>query len=505
MTEGKAKASFLTFLMKIAYSVLTTITSLILTNLIIKEYGPIVNGLSSSINQFVNLFSVFEGGITTAAIVATYNPVMHRDYATVNGILTYTRRFLIKVSILFLVVTSVVGCIYICIIDSPYTFNITFIVLMLSVIISCISMSVLPQYYILLQGNNKEYVISVVNCLVKVISFVLSVVFIYNHQHIIFVFVANLVGAILNIVIFEIYQRRKYPYVDYKKGDVYVVSGTKDVLLQKILNIIFNFTDIFLISVFISLVMASVYNLNNQIYNSIYILVSAAITAPYNSIGILMRESREKFKKIFGEFRLLSYIIISVFYTATGSLLESFMQVYISDAVGVRYYIPILNLLLFSFFFFRSVSQVYAIAINASGKFKLQNKQLIIAMITNIVVSAITMLKFGIIGVILGSVCAMLIMLFMNIIKACKQILEMPVRKELWLMLIYFFVSCIMIKLSGEISYMVNVVNYWQWGVMAICVVLVMLVVFVLLSTLLQYSEMKMLLQYIKTKWFRNK
>ena len=502
MTVGKVKASFLTFLMKIAYSVLTTITSLILVNLVIREYGPEVNGLSSSINQFVNLFSVFEGGITTAAIVATYNPIMRQDYDTVNGILTYTRRFLIKVSILFLIVTSVVGCIYIYVIESPYTFNITFIVLMLSVIISCISMSVLPQYYILLQGNNEEYIISIVNCLVKVVSFVLSVVFILNHQHIIFVFVSNLVGATLNIVIFEIYQRCKYPYVNYKTNDVCVVAGTKDVLLQKILNIIFNFTDIFLISVFISLVMASVYNLNNQIYNSIYILVSAAITAPYNSIGILMRENREKFKKIFGAFRLLSYITISVFYTATGSLMESFMQVYISDEVGVKYYIPILNFLLFSFFYFRSVSQLYAIAINASGKFKLQNKQLIIAMIANIVVSVIMMLKFGIIGVILGSVCAMVVMLLMNTIKACKQILEMPVRKELLLMLIYFAVSCIMIKLSSGISHMLNVENYWQWGVMAVCVVIVMLVVFCLVSMLLQYSEMKMLMQYVKKKCF---
>ncbi|MBO5341839.1 MAG: hypothetical protein J6A73_04025 [Lachnospiraceae bacterium] len=497
-SRSKAKASMLTLICKLVSSFVATITNIILVNLIINGYGPEVNGLTSSLNHFVTMFSVLEGGITTAAIVASYKPIIDKNYEELNSILSYTRKFLNKIAAIFVITSLVAGGIYIAFIDSPEGYWMTWWIVFFSVITSCISMCIIPQYTILLHGFNEEYIILFINTIIKIFTFLISLIVVLNHERILYTFVANLCGVILNVLILHCYQKSKYPQINYNATATKLVHGTKDVALQKVLNIIFDFTDVFLISIAISLTMASVYNLNNQIYSSIYTIVIAVILAPNNSIAILFREDKMRFKKVFETYRIVAYIVIAVLLTTTGCMIKSFFELYISVDVQVEYFNPVLNILFFSFFFLRAVSSIYGGVINLSGQFCLQNKQLIIAMITNISMSILLMIKYETIGIIAGSVLAMMIMLFMNMKQACKYVIQRSFLREIILVIIYYAVSAILVYVGGDIIIGLKITSYLQWVSCALIVMSLSVVFWSVFSLLFQYKQLKELFIYIK-------
>ena len=90
--ESKSKSTVLTLAISILNSVLLVLFNLIYNNLVIRYFGSSINGLISTLNQFVSLFSIIEGGFTTAAVVATYEPMVRSDYSRLNSILHTTRR-----------------------------------------------------------------------------------------------------------------------------------------------------------------------------------------------------------------------------------------------------------------------------------------------------------------------------------------------------------------------------------------------------------------------------
>ena len=72
MTGKKITASVNTMFISIINSIIIMLLNLIYNKAVITVYGSSVNGLISTLAQFVSLFTIIEGGFTTASIVATY-------------------------------------------------------------------------------------------------------------------------------------------------------------------------------------------------------------------------------------------------------------------------------------------------------------------------------------------------------------------------------------------------------------------------------------------------
>ena len=83
----KIKATIFTMIAALANSVLVTVFNLIYSNYLLQIYGSEINGLISTLSQFVSLFLIVEGGFMTAAVVATYKPIVDKDYNKLNNIL----------------------------------------------------------------------------------------------------------------------------------------------------------------------------------------------------------------------------------------------------------------------------------------------------------------------------------------------------------------------------------------------------------------------------------
>ena len=70
--RNNAKLNIIT---SIILQVITFVSGLVIPRLILVQYGSQVNGLVSSLNQFLSLISLFEGGFGSVVLAALYFPL----------------------------------------------------------------------------------------------------------------------------------------------------------------------------------------------------------------------------------------------------------------------------------------------------------------------------------------------------------------------------------------------------------------------------------------------
>ena len=486
--------------MAIINSILAVFFSLVYNNLFIRNYGSATNGLISTLNQFVSMFTIIEGGFTTAAIVATYEPIVNKNYDLLNSILYTTKRVFRKIGAIIVIAVLFLGSIYINFIDSPFPYAQTFLLLLISVLSTGFSLLFMTQYSILLNGANKEYVRVQISLVCRCITWFASIILIMRKDSVLLVFSLNLINIFLNTIFLKLYEHRSFPQITYKGTyNRQLIRGTGDVFFQKIANTIFTSTDLVLISVFISLASASVYNLYYQVYKSILTLLLDIAQAPFNSFGQIAAENdREKLLKYFNMYQFAILICASAILTITGVMIIPFIKIYTRKISDYNYLFPSLAILFFMQIFAQVVNRPYGILLNTTGNFKMQNKQCALAAVINIIVSVAFINQLGINSIILGSFVGTLIILVMNIYQAYNRVLETSFVRATKNIVINFGLGTMLIVLSLKIEITPN--NYLKWIFDSLISAFVVIFVFLTSNFIIEKETTKLILQSLLRK-----
>src|SRR5699024_8270736 len=102
---GRTKKFLLNSLSTAIYQVLLMITGFITPLVMLRYYGSEVNGLISSISQFIVYFNLVEAGLSAAAIYALYKPLAKGDYSEINGVVSAAKKFYFQAGYIFVSLT----------------------------------------------------------------------------------------------------------------------------------------------------------------------------------------------------------------------------------------------------------------------------------------------------------------------------------------------------------------------------------------------------------------
>lgn len=497
--NSKTRATFFTMLINILQSGFAMVFSLVYTNLLIERYGSEVNGLISTIIQFVSLFSIIEGGFTTVAVVATYKPIVTRDYVKLNNVLYTTKIIFYRIGLIIVVAVTILGAIYLKIIDSPLSYSQSLILLLISTLTTATSMFGLLKYTVFLNGNNQEYIITFFALIARTITWIFSIVLILTNQDIILVFSMTLANVLVNLIIIRIYEKYKYPYVKYEGDfDNSLLKGTKDLLAQKIANTIFTSTDLILISAYISLAAASVFNIYNQIFRAIFNLLSSVIQGPFNSFGqIASEKNTEKLNKVFKVYQIFTTITSTTLFTITSCTILSFIRLFSRNISDYNYIYSSLVLLFLGQYFTQAINRPFGIILNATGNFSAQNKQCIIGAIIKIIISYIFIPLLGINSIILGSFIATAFILESNIYQTYKLIVDGSIKKtNVWIglnLLVAILITFTSINLDFSFE------SYFLWFIYLIIVSVISFLLVCLLNYIINKQDFNTMIQYLWT------
>ena len=118
--------------LSIAVQIITAICGFIIPKLIIEQYGSAINGLVSSITQFLAYITFLEAGIGPVIKAALYKPIAKNDKATVQEILKTSEKFFKKIGYIFIGYLIILCILYPNIINNQfdYLFTISLIVIL---------------------------------------------------------------------------------------------------------------------------------------------------------------------------------------------------------------------------------------------------------------------------------------------------------------------------------------------------------------------------------------
>ncbi|MBQ8894618.1 MAG: sugar isomerase [Clostridia bacterium] len=407
MASGTLKKIKLNFLFGIIGQAVTLVIGILIPRLFIISFGSDVNGYINSINQIFVYISLLEAGVGAAASQALYTPIGKGDKQKVNGILAATNKFYTKTAVGYSLIVLALGFVYPLLIKSTLPYYLMVSNFLITGGSGVVAYFCHAKYKILLGVDGREYVTSIIATVYQVFLSVGKAVLLFVGCNVIIVQSLYLALNILQAILFTIYIKRNYKWLDLRvQPDFKSISKSKSVLIHQISALIFNNTDVLILTFFCDLKSASIYVL----YKNLISLISTLINHFSNSINFRMGQifgQRERFIKLHDVYETFHITLTFSLCTITYMFFVPFLALYTEgmDANYLLTYMPLLVVSVEILSYMRIPSQnviIYA------GHFKETQWRSLLESAINLVLSLALVYFLGIYGVLIGTVVALL-------------------------------------------------------------------------------------------------
>ena len=435
----------LNFIFGLFGQAVTLAIGLLLPRLFIMSYGSEVNGFINSVNQVFVYVALLEAGVGSASLQALYAPVGLGDKNKINGILSATNKFYKKTAWIYLTLMTVLSFVY------PLTLKTTLNYwLMVGLILLIGGGGVLAyffqaKYKLLLSVDGKDYVNSAISTGQQVLLSLGKAILLLCGFNVLVVQSVYLLLNATQAIIYQAYIKHKYGWIDLKvPPDTQAISQKNSVLIHQISTLIFNNTDVLLLTFFCDLKSASIYALYKNFINMIGMLVSNFANSVNFKLGQSYHNDREEFLKLHNMYETIHVTITFVLCTVAYIFFAPFLTLYTAgmDTNYLLKYLPLLVIIIEILSYARMPIQN---VISYAGHFKQTQWRSLAEAIINLGSSIILVTYFGIYGVLLGTVIALLYRINDVIFYSNHRLLKRSVWKsyKLWLLNIVFSVAIV--------------------------------------------------------------
>ena len=219
---------------------------------------------------------------------------------------------------------------------------------------------------------------------------------------------------------------------------------------------------------------------------------------------MIAKGEQEQLNKSFKTYELFYYTITTIAYLCTLILIVPFVQVYTYGIEDANYIRPVFATILVLAEFLWSIRLPYSGITLAAGHFKETQKGAWVEAISNIVISIILVWKYGIIGVAIGTLVAMLIRTIEFMYHTNKYILKRKQQTS------FFRVGVIIIQgiitiLIAELLPNYEFTNYFTWIIYALEIFTIASIVVIPINAILYRNEVKDFKNIIKNLNHRQK
>ena len=461
----------------------TVVSGLIIPILMIKTYGSEINGLVSSVSQFVRYFTLVEAGLASAAIYALFKPLADRDNEVISGIVSATRIFYFKSGYFF--VALILGCS----LFYPYYIKTEFLpplqVGMLVLVLGCsgvLNFFVMAKYRALVTADQKLYVINYLSLISVIVNTVVVVVLTRMDVNIVLLRAVALLSVFIPPAAMHFYIKRYYNYVNYKaKPNNKPLTKRWDALILQVLGMVHTAVPVILATIFTSLAQVSVYTIYAMVIigvQQMIMIFSAGIQAAFGELIAL--GDLEMFRKIYNQYEFMIYSIMTLFYSTVMVLLLPFVKLYTRGITDVNYYQPMIAFLFVLNALLYSIKSPQGTLVTSAGLFKETKYQTLTQALIAIILGAIFAKFFGIKGILIGLIISNLYRDIDLIVFIPKNLHNTKIRttfKRVALIFIEFALICL-----PFIYIDMGITSYIKWVGWAAIVFLYSIIVIVLVS-----------------------
>ena len=159
-----------------AKQIVVMICGFILPRYILSFYGSSVNGLLSSLANFLNIISLLEMGISSVIQSNLYGPLAKNDYEQISKIVVSSEKFFRRIAYILLIYIGVLIFVLPSIVTTEFDAWFTISLLLI------ISISTFAQYYLgityqlLLNADQKSYIQTILQIMTVALNTIFSII-----------------------------------------------------------------------------------------------------------------------------------------------------------------------------------------------------------------------------------------------------------------------------------------------------------------------------------------
>ena len=388
---------------------ITIVFGLILPRMFIMSYGSEVNGLISSVNQLYVYIALLEAGVGTASLQALYKTVASKDEEATNAVLSATNCFYKRTGYYYLLAVIILSLGYPIVVKSEIPFFTTSLVILFNGLGGVINYFFQGKFRILLRAEGKNYLLSNLSSIIYICTNFSKIVLIWLGFDVVIIQFAYFVFNVIQMSFIIWYIKKYYKWIDLSvKPNNEAIASKNSVMVHQIASLVFSNTDVIILTLFSGLKTVSVYSLYNSFFNMIKSVLYSFLDGVQFALGQTFNSDFKKFREMQELFEA-SYITITfLFYSILYVLILPFITLYTRGISDINYVDSIIPLLFTAVFLLQGARGPMQLVIEYARHFKQTQNQAIIEVIINLSVTIVSVINFGIYGVLIGTIAALL-------------------------------------------------------------------------------------------------
>jgi len=201
-------------------------------------------------------------------------------------------------------------------------------------------------------------------------------------------------------------------------------------------------------------------------------------------------------------FELIIYSFTSIIYSTTLVMMIPFVSIYTKGVTDANYIQPLFSLLLIIGGVFNCFRVPYRVITIAAGHYRQTRNGALLEAVINIVVSTLTVIKFGLIGVAIGSLCAMAFRTLQYVIYLSNNIMYRDVKYFIQHAVICFSIIAV-VYFTSTLYMPANIDSWMMWVVYATITTLLSIALTFITDYIFYKEDMFLFIGKIKRNFFK--
>lgn len=478
----------------------TFLLAFLVPRLFLVSFGSEIKGMLSTITQVFAYLWLLEAGVGLATVQALYAPVSRDDKAAVNAVMTATNRYYKKTGCIYLVAVILFSGIFSICSDVGLSRLTVFLVVLMQGLPNVMSYLIQGKYRLLLEAEGKSYVLNNLQTGLQILVNFGKALLLSFTDSILLVQSLGCISALVQICFLVPYMKRHYGWLDLRhtKPDFQAISQKSAVLVHQISGVIFNNTDILLLSVFCGFKTVSVYTVYQSFFGYAEKLINTISSSITFSLGQLFHADRERFIRYMDVYETCYLMFVFILDTLVYLFILPVIRIYtrgINDIEYIDSWLPFLFVLIS---LLSNGKMPANQSINFAERFSDTKSHAILEAAINVGVSFFAVMLWGIYGGLIGTVAALLFRGNIMILYASRNVLQRSplVTYKKWIVNFLTFL-CIVWRVNPACHRLSTYFDILLWG----CAYGVGVVIFyVAVTCITQPSIPAFLYHYVKER-----
>ena len=469
-------------LKNIAYSALgegmAVVCGLILPRLWAVSYGSEVNGLLTSLSQFLTYLILFEAGVGAATVQALYKPVALQDWKKISSVLAATKYYYRKTGFCYLAGIILLSVVYPFIADSSLSYWVIVGAVFFSGIGNVVNFWFKGKYTYLLRTDGKLYILTNLTTTVLVLNSISKVVLILLDTNIVLILAVSFLIQCLETVFVLWYIKKHYPHLDLsEEPDYQAISQKNYVVMHQISSLIFYNTDVLILTVLCDLRVVSVYAMFKMVTSHLQKLIDIPFNSLSFSLGQTFHVDRKLFLKRIDLTESMNSALVYGMFSVALFLFLPFMRLYTAGITDINYVDPYLAILFVLCALLDQSRRPLLSVVDYAGHFQKTLPYTVAEASINLITSIVGAYWLGIYGVLLGTVAALLYRTNQVFFYSNRKILGRSAKTTYSIYAVNIILFVVTQLIFRQLFGAYEITSYFKFAYVGFCCVVVSLIV----------------------------